>query len=536
MSKLTDGNSLLKNLGFSSESDSGEDPFQVNVRPKYAGVSEEFSKPKEVIPELLQPRGVWRKKSKHVELELPKGHIGNENGFTTTQICTDFQQSLMKYEQNAHVQSRYRTNTAFEAENSKERIVILKNQIKNFSRRLENEQTLRKVIDRMDANNFDYNSAIKICIILSQDPTIINQEETKKLKFSSKKSEIDPKSIAFTVVSHYTKKLLKDIKNIHQEEWKQAKEWILSVSQALNKQGLWEDFLTQKIFPHFEILINKGEKHEEITNFIKRIYKLGILSVQNVILFFSESARPYLIRNLSKMTSQDTMLWVDLAASIGIPDHFSNIVKEHASYLLKKWKPGDNTASTLISHWPHVLGSSLDFFYKTISPKLIPFLEEGKIEVLTPWIPVFPENLTTSLVADCFIRSEGKKILKNQNPKSAAQQYLALKSKIPKEIKNNQKILESLLIILDNLKMRNHITSGIKLRDIKQVTAEDLLKNIAAQNGKTFKRVDKGSSTPTFEINDITIVLKSGVLHVLNPSTNNLDPIFVSDLISLIQK
>lgn len=528
MSKFTDGNSLLKNLGLSSDSESGEDPFQVPVRPKFAGVSEEFSAQKEVHPELLQPRGTWRKGSNYKEVSIPKSRIGNDEFFTTTKICQDFQQSLMKFEQNARTSSYDKTSIYMESENTKERIRILKNQIRHFSKRLENEQALRSISDTLNADNFDFEGAVKICLILAQDPTIIQQDDNKMQRFSKHKSDYDPKTIGFKVIGQYIIKLLQDLDTPHQSEWNQAKEWVRSLGQALNKPELWESFLDEKVFKYLYSII---QQTRSITAFVKSMYKCGVFSVQNCILFFSSTARPYLTKHLSVMSPENTRYWVDLAATIGIPDHFSNIVRDHASFVLKNWKPGDNTASVLISHWPNVLGSSMDFFYKTISPKLIPYLEDGKVEVLEPWTTLFPEQLTASLVADHYIKHQGLRIIKIASSKEAAKEYLVIKSKIPKAVINNQKVLESLVSILDNLKMRNHITSGIKLSEVKQFTAEDLLKNIAISNAKSFRKIDPFSRP--YEIGITVVVVKDKAFHILNTDNNTFEPIFVADFKSI---
>lgn len=88
-------------------------------------------------------------------------------------------------------------------------------------------------------------------------------------------------------------------------------------------------------------------------------------------------------------------------------------------------------------------------------------------------------------------------------------------------------VLESHVSILYNLKMRSRITSCTKLSEVKQLTAEDLFKNIETSNAKSFRKIDPFSRP--YEIGITVVVVKDKAFHILNTDNNTFEPIFVAD-------
>ena len=546
--KLKDGISLMKNLGLTSDSDDSDenDPFEVKVRPKNVGVTSSFSSKPQKSVNYLIPSGAWMSGHSFNSVDFDPRTIGDEeNGFAIVPICKSFQQSLVKFHHRAQRAESHKLNLDQDIENTKERIRILKSQINHSTESENNKKNILSLIQTMNEKNFNFDNAIRVCLIIASDPSVVEDSKMKNklyTKKAQKKREIDPKHLAFSVVATYLKPFLQNIdpSDLHLLNWSQAKDWINSVGKIIDNTLLWDKFLKHKIYPIFHDIICKKENGSlNVTELIKGLYNTAIMSQHSVLQFFYFTARPFLVRNLERACqSRDILYWIDLAQTVNVPDQFANIVLEYANRILSKWNPDDRNndkiVSNMLKQWPQVLGNSLDFFYGTIAPKLKESLRFGHIDVINMWISYFPIDLTASLVSDYFLEYVRETIRKVENPRIAAQTYLSIKQKIPNLVSKHPKIIQKLITILDELKLKNKTISTIRASSIaKSATPADVLQLYAAKYGKPFHSIEPIECCQTFQIGDIIVAIKKGALHILE--NDHLIPIFVSDLQKLLQ-
>ena len=474
---LSDGISLMKNLGLSSDSEDSDDkidPFEVKVRPKNVGVSASISNKEQKEIRYIEPSGLWRKDFHKKQIDYDPENIGDEeNGFCTVPICKNFQQSLVKFHRRAQRAESHRLQLKQDISNAEERIKILKYEITHAKESDQNKAKLIEIISSLNESDFDFDKAIQICIIIATDQTVIDPEKGKKYYTKKKrdKNEINPKKLSFSIVSTYLKPLILNIDpdDLHFDKWAQARDWIDSVGMSIDKTLLWDDFLKHKIFPSFHALICDDEQGSyKVTELLKGLYHTAIITQQSVLQFFHFTGRPFIVKNLKQLCqTRDILYWIDIAQTVNISDQFANIILEYATKILKKWNPldrkDDKIIQDMLNQWPHVLGNSLDFFYHTIAPKLKDGLKQGHLEVLQMWLPYFPVDLTASLISDFYLNHVYHTIKTIENPRLAAQTYLDSKNKIPDIVINHPKVIQQLIVILDHLKLRNKTISSIRV-------------------------------------------------------------------------
>jgi hypothetical protein len=309
-------------------------------------------------------------------------------------------------------------------------------------------------------------------------------------------------------------------------------DWLFEVSDS---DKLWARFLKQNIFPQCSDLLRVG-KSNEIAAWAKLWFDQNLLSQSNVSAFFTQVAKPFLIENLELLCQNGQIhVWVELATESELSSQFAVIVRQHADAVLRNWSPPSPEAMRLLQRWPVVLGSSGDFLYRTIGPKLAQRLQLGDIVALQPFLKVLPVSLSVSLIADSYLvpkLSEISKLAKSDAGK-ATELYLRTEGEIPVELRRSRRVLTKLIECLDKLKEGNPILGGLKVeREPESATIADLLEDIANRKSREFASHGSLEGKAAYSIGHFTFGISDGVIWL--QQGHRWNPILVRDIENIV--
>ena len=546
---MSRGLSLLKKLGLNDDEDQTiEKDEDLKIRPKYAGLSKEIDGIQGESP-VFEAVGAWKVDGpeipdiKHLKLVKP------QTQFTKSETLLPLQTAICQFHENIE---QHKTNDQIgrlkdRAETIEKKIKSLKDERKRYHSDHKSKKELSQLLHRFQEIPSNFEDAFKLVKLMAANPSYVAAARPKFAKYQQeKKNPFEVSHLSMVVAAAFSSKLIQNDIFFHGylDEWETLRNWLYDIqsirtsnSKNMVPDKLWKKFLRTCLFPKItqKLVLETSDACANWANFW---FEKGLLTESNLMLFFTNVAKPFLINNLDVLCRYFKInAWIELAQTEALASQFAVIVRIFADESLKKWHPPSPFAQELLKQWPHVLGNSLDFMYHTVAPKLSIALSFGDISALTPWVDILPISLTASLVADSYIKhyyTEITKIIKTDIKKSI-ELYQKAKEDIPFKVQRHPKVINRLIDILDTLKESNLILRGIKIeRDPEPSTVGDLLEDIAAKLSCEFLSKGTIDGRASYSINNHIFGVHDGVLFV--KKEKNWIPIFVKDIPQIVKE
>lgn len=542
------GLSLLKNLGLKEEEAVIKKEEELKVRPKQAGLSEEIDGVQGEST-TFKAVGAWRIDGPNIPFLKNLKLIKTQYQFCQSSTLLPLQTSICHFHEQfeAH-KANAKLNVLKEKVSSLDsKIDSLKDEKKGMKETIKTRKELANLLQKFHEIPSDYSDAFKLLKLLAQNPNLIAVMRPKYAKYQQeKKNPFELSRLSMTVAKSYSSSLITpNIFNLeHIDEWGILRETLFDIQElsvGANPNSvpgkLWTKFLKNSLFPQMLHQLNY-ETSDECANWANFWFEKGLLSEQNLVLFFTNVAKPFLIKNLSILCKNLKIhAWIELAQTPSLASQFAVIVRMHADEALKKWNPPSPFAHELLQQWPHVLKNSLDFMYHTVAPKLSKAISGGNINLIMPWVDILPISLTASLIADSYIKYYIDEIKHEMetNVAKAAKTYQIMKSNIPFKFVNHPRVVNRLIDVLNILKEKNTILRGIKIeRDPEPSTVGDLLEDIAANSSFDFMSKGTMEGRPVYSIGPCLFGVLDGILFL--QKGRNWIPVFVKDITTIVQQ
>lgn len=539
-SDFASGDELLKHFGFEEIENDDEHEFDVEIRPKKIGVkSDESDKKSKTEPEnnIIKPLKNWQK-CNNFSYKVNNSRIyGNGIQFCENKKCIGFQTSLLKYYKNVSSTGKSGLNLHQSITLLREKLDFIDEKYKKMRKRDKNRRQLEKIINPLlSKDTFNYKSAFECLQILAYDPLLIRYEPEKSYTNDKKIFSIEKTvfNLAESFIGEYsTNYRVRDVLN----DWLLCKKKMNSIGKLIDEVNLWDSFVKKIIIKPLSKELSVSTS-SDICRYVRDLFVNSVIDENIVIVFINETAKKFLVKKLGILTDNNLIHeWVNLAAESGASNAIANIVLEHAAYVLKNWKLGDDSARKLIQQWPNVLGSSLDFIYKTISPILTGTADSGSLEFIEEWLSILPEDSLTSIV--CAYLRKRLEIFKYMNNKTSDSYklinfYKETKSQIPHVIIFNKRVVDLLLQFLALLKGKNKILSTLNYEHDKTLPQPiDIIKSFASDCNMLLSEVKPIQGYQAYSIGDVTIVIKLNVFHI--HQNNKLIPKYVDEIRTIIK-
>ena len=535
------GLSLLKNLGLKEEQ-IVEETFELKVRPKGAGFSREIDFVPETAP-ILRAVGAWRVGGPEIRGMGTCPAPGKHDVFCQGRMFPKLQASLCRFhERFEKVPESQVESLSMKLDNLKMSMGVLEERKGGIEGLCDAHESMRSLAEAVLRDPQNYDVMFKCVLELARNPGLLMSREPAEKKYQ--KHDTDSFSvphIAMVVAAAYSERLLEAsiFRLEHLKEWLTLRQWLLNVHEVLvglnnSPDKLWVKFMKRVIFPEVQELLNI-ESAGACVSWVDAWAKSGLLSHSDLKVFFLQVAKPFLVGNLQELCrSFEVSQWIDLANECDLSSQFAIIVRLHAEKILKNWCPPSPVALQLISQWPHTLGTSGDFLYKVIAPKLSVRLSCGDIQSFLPFVAILPDSLAASLIADSYITyiiSEIDRVMK-LDARKAATIYADARNAIPARLIHTQKVKARLIDALNKLKERNPMLRGLKVeKEPTQASIADLLESISRETNTVFMPQGTVDGRTSYLLGTHLCSVVDGVLY--HQTKAGWIPILVRDLRSL---
>lgn len=542
------GLSLLKKLGLKEEEAILKEEEELKIRPKQAGLSAEIDGVQGEST-TFEPVGAWKVDGPDIPIIKNCRIIKPQIQFCKSSTLSPLQMAICHFHEQFEA---HKTNAKLNALKEKassldQKIDSLKDEKKNIKETIKTRKELANLLRKFHEIPSDYADAFKLLKLLAQNPSLIAAMRPKYAKYQQeKKNPFELSRLSMTVAKSYSSSLIYPniFNHDHIDEWGILRETLFDIqSLSIGKDPnsvpgkLWAKFLQHELFPRISKEL-KYETSDDCANWANFWFEKGLLTEQNLLIFFTNVAKPFLTKNLNVLCKNLKIhSWIELAQTPKLASQFGVIVRIHADEALQKWHPPSPFAYELLQQWPHVLKNSLDFMYHTVAPKLSKALTDGNISYILPWIDILPIPLTASLIADSYIRyylEEIRQEIKTDIIK-AAKTYQMMKSNIPVKFINHPRIVNRLIDVLNILKETNTILRGIKIeRDPEPSTVGDLLEDIASTSNFDFMSKGTIDGRAVYSLGPCLFGVLDGILFV--QKGQNWIPVFVRDITTIVNQ
>lgn len=541
------GRSLLKKAGLKEEEIVEKKEEELIIRPKQAGLSAQIDQI-QCESTIIQPVGAWRIDGPDIPPIKNFRLINPQTQFCTSSTLLHLQTSICRYHEQFEI---HKTNSKLSELESKARtldrkIDSLQDEKKNLQQTIQMKQQLAQLLQTIHQSQNNFDDAFNLLLLLAANPSLCEAMRPKYAKYQQeKKNPFELSKLSMIIAKAYSSSLIHPniFSKEHIEEWGKLRGLLfdvhnLSIGNNLNTvpDSLWAKFLRKILFPKMALLLTY-QVSTECAEWADFWFNQGMLSESNLLTFFINVAKPFLIQHLHILCKNLKIhSWIELAQTPKLAAEFAVIVRLHADNALGKWIPPSPFAHELLQQWPHVLKNSLDFMYHTVGPKLSKALKYGDITCIGPWLDILPIDLTASIISDSYINfyfEEIKTKVKTQKVQ-AAELYRKMKNDIPLKFVKHPRIVNKLIVVLNVLKETNPILRSIQIeQDPPPSTVADLLQDIATTY--QFEFISRGTvdKRAAYSLGPCLLGVLDGVLHV--QKGRNWIPIFVDDIHTVVE-
>ena len=537
------GLSLLKNLGL-KEDEVVEETFELKVRPKGVGICREIDELNESGP-LLKAVGAWRLNGPKVVGLSACPVPGTGPFFCQGKMFPKFQAAICRF----HEKVQKVPESQIESLNSRlsqlnHSMHILEARKASIERLSSARETVRVLTEKVLADPHSYDSMFDCVLELARNQELLAPRDDSDRKYQKYDTDsLSVPHIAMVVATSYSQTLmLPSVFNLsHIDKWISLRDWLFTVHAArvgnMNTapDKLWVKFLKRTVFVQVQQTLSM-ETAPACVNWVNCWVTNELLSTSTLEFFFLDLAKPFLVDNLQALCLNfQVNQWIELANETNLSSQFAIIVRLHAEKVLRNWSPPSSTAFELISQWPHTLGTSGDFLYKVIAPKLAMRLSSGDIQSFLPFLDILPDSLAASLIADSYLTHVISEItrLVSVDLRKAACVYADARRKIPEKLVHTQKVKARLIDALDKLKEKNPMLRGLKVeREIPQTSIVHLLESIAKEANSVFIPQGTVDGRAAYLIGGHLFSVMDGVLYRQDKS--GWIPILIRDLRNVI--
>ncbi|OHT07506.1 hypothetical protein TRFO_24248 [Tritrichomonas foetus] len=543
------GISLLQKLGLNADEEVNlNTEEELKIRPRQAGLSAEIDGVQGESP-IFESVGAWRINGPEIPVIKNLKLVKPQTNFCTSKTLSPLQASICRFHEQheQHESNKQLTSLKQKAEALEQKIESMKNERRNINETTKTRKELARLLQRFHEIPSDYADAFKLVKLLAKNPSLVASTRLQVAKYQQeKKNPFEISNLSITVANSYSSNLISEdiFFQGHFDEWGILREFLFDVQNLRSMKNknnvpdkLWCKFLRKSLFPKMSQRLSY-DTSDACADWANSWFEKGLFTESNLILFFINVAKPFLVHNLQILCKNMKIhKWIMLAQTKTLASQFGIIVRTHADEVLKKWNPPSPFAHELLEQWPNVLGNSLDFMYHTVAPKLVSALSDGNIDPIIAWIDILPIPLSASIVADAYMKhyvNEISIIIKKDKVK-AAELYIKMKSEIPTKIISHPKIINRFIDALDILKDPNPILKGIKIeRDPEPSSVGDLLEDIAAKMNMVFMSKGTIDGRTSYSIGPHIFGVLDGVLFF--QQEKNWIPIFVKDIEAIVKQ